>query len=581
MNLLHNDYGLAGYLRTFLSFAPVTIRRAALLDAAVALTEGAGLMLLLPLLALAGVFNQDVAVVQAQVPLLDRLFSSLGISWNIEGALLLFVALIFLQTQLVLRRDRMAHDLQVRFGDYLRETLYAAIARTRWGFISGRHSGELSSVLSGEVQRIVAGTYFLLHLFALAVMALAYVVVALWLSAGLTLLALLTGWMLWFLLRGADATARQGGKHLSQANRRQYTQMQEFLSALKLIKIHGEEADSLRRFKREVEQVSGRMIEFNRANTRVRATYRAGGAIALAVVSYAALAWFKLPAAKLLVMVAIFARMLPQLAQLHGGRQQLLHMLPAFAAWRRLVDECEAQRDPLESKGSGVPLVRNIRLDHVAFCHPQSHHALSVVNLSIPAMRTTAIIGASGSGKTTLLDLLSGLHVPNNGTISVDDVPLPRLPGWRRSIAYIPQETIIQAGSVRDNLTWGNDAPSEESIWQALAQAALDGLVRRLPQGLDTEVGERGAKLSGGERQRLALARALLRQPQLLILDEATSALDADNHRLMLDTLRALHGHMTVLVVTHRHDELAGLIDGMVRVEAGTVGEWQAVGQDV
>ena len=102
-----------------------------------------------------------------------------------------------------------------------------------------------------------------------------------------------------------------------------------------------------------------------------------------------------------------------------------------------------------------------------------------------------------------------------------------------------------------------------------------------MPHGLDTEVGERGVKLSGGEKQRLALARALLRRPQLLILDEATSALDADNHRLVHDAIRALHGSMTVLIVTHRHEELAGLIDGMVQVEEGVVGAWQPVGSNL
>jgi ATP-binding cassette subfamily C protein len=193
-------------------------------------------------------------------------------------------------------------------------------------------------------------------------------------------------------------------------------------------------------------------------------------------------------------------------------------------------------------------------------------------------MRTTAILGVSGAGKTTLLDLLSGLLVPDRGEIRVDGVLLAQLPGWRKGIACIPQETHIQGGTVRDNLAWGNDALGEDAMWLALEQAALGDLVRRLPQGLDTEVGERGVRLSGGEKQRLALARALLRRPQLLILDEAASALDADNHRLVMDTVRTLHGSMTVLVVTHRHDELVGLIDGVVRVEDGKVGTWQMVG---
>lgn len=571
---------MGDYLRAFLRFDPPAIRRAVALNFAAALTEGAGLLMLLPLLSLAGVLGQGGGQPGWMLQLADS-FSSFGMAWNIESALLIFVALVFLQSQLALHRERVSHALYLRFGDHLRKRLYAAVTRANWSFLAGQHSGELVSVLTGEVQRIGSGTHFLLRFFAMAVLGLAYLAVALWLSVWLTLLALATGLTLWLLLRGADGVAKQSGQMLSQANRNLSGQIQAFLSAMKLIKIHGEEAGNVRRFDGEVEQVSERFIEFQRANSRVQAVYRVGGAVALALVSYAALVWLELPTAHLLVMIAIFARMLPQLAELQRGRQQLLHMLPAFAAWRKMMDACEAHRDPVISQGEPVPLMQGIAFERVGFSHPQSHHSLRVERLLIPSGKTTAIVGASGSGKTTLLDLLSGLLAPDHGVIAVDGVPLQQLPGWRRSIACIPQETHIQNGSIRDNLSWGNAAPNDEKIMEALAQSALDGLVRRLPRGLDTEVGERGVKLSGGERQRLALARALLRRPQLLILDEATSALDADNHRLVHDAIRALHGSMTVLIVTHRHEELAGLVDGVVRVEEGVVGPWQPAGDKI
>lgn len=565
---------MAGYLRAFLYFDPTTVRRAVLFNFAAALTEGASLLLLLPLLSLAGVLGKE-GEQTSWLPQLDRAISSFGMSWSLETALLVFVALIFVQSQLMLRRDRLSHSLQLHFGDHLRETLYAAITRSNWSFLTGNHSGELLNALTGEVQRIVIGTHFLLRLFTLAVLSFAYLAVAFRLSVGLTLLALATGIVLWLLLRRADGVAKQSGVMLGNANRQLFSQIQEFLSAMKLIKIHGEEAGNLHRFNRWVEQVSNRSIEFQHVRTRVQAVYRVGGAVALAIVSYAALVWFELPAAHLLVLIAIFARMLPQLSELQGGRQQLLHMLPAYAAWRRLVDACEANIDPVMSHGEPVSLTQGIVFDHVGFSHPQSHHSMNIAQLTLPVRKTTAIIGPSGAGKTTLLDLLSGLVSPDSGEIRIDGTPLQQLSGWRQSIAYIPQETHIQNGTIRENLAWGNAVSGDEPIWQALEQAALAELVRRLPNGLDTEVGERGVKLSGGERQRLALARALLRRPQLLILDEATSALDPDNHRLVLDSIRALHGSMTILIVTHRHEELAGLIDGQVKLDKGKVSAWE------
>lgn len=566
--------GLMDYLRAFWHFDPSAIRRAVALNFAAGLAEGASLLLLLPLLSLAGVLGQEGGQ-RGWLPPIDHVFAALGVSWNIETALLVFVTLIFIQSQLMLHRERVSHSLQLRFGDYLRKILYAAIARSKWSFLTGNHSSVLLSTLATEVQRISSGTHFLLRLLTTLVMLFVYLAVAIKLSVWLTLLAFATGVMLWLLLRGTDSAAKQSGTMLTKTNRGLLAQIQEFLSAMKLIKIHGEEASNLRRFNHEVDQVTHYSIEYQRVSTRVQAVYRVGGAIALAIVSYAALAWFHLPAAHLLVLIAIFARMLPQLSQLQSGRQQLLHMLPAYASWRSLLDACEANQDVLESTDAAVALMQKISFRQVRYSHPKSHHILYIEQLAIPARKTTAIVGVSGSGKTTLLDLLSGLLTPDEGTILIDGVSLQH--GWRKSIAYIPQETQIQNGSIRENLSWGNAEPSDSEIEQVLAQSALTEFVRRLAKGLDTEVGERGVKLSGGEKQRVALARALLRRPQLLILDEATSALDAENHRLVHDSIRALHGRMTLLVVTHRHEELAGLIDGLVPVEEGEVGAWQTV----
>ncbi|ADL54859.1 ABC transporter related [Gallionella capsiferriformans ES-2] len=565
--------GMSAYLRTFHSFDPPGIWRAVLLNFAAAFAEGAGLLMLLPILSLAGVLGQDSGQ-KSWLPMLDRLFVSLGISWSIEFALLVFVVLIYIQSQLTLHRDRVSQSLQLRFGDHLRKTLYAAIVRANWSFLTGKYSAELLNTLTTEVQRITTGTYFLLRFFTISILSIAYFSVALWLSTWLTLLALAIGLVLWMLLRGADDAAKQGGMMLSQANRKMFAQIQEFLSAMKLVKIHGEELSSLYRFNREVDQVSNHSMEFQWIRTRVQAVYRVGGAIALAVVSYIALVWFKLPATHFLLLVAIFARMLPQLAEFQSGRQQLLHMLPAFSSWRRLMEACEANQNPEGAACGNVKLMQGITFERLGFSYPESHHRIIIRNLAIPARKTTAIIGVSGSGKTTLLDLLSGLLTPDTGTILIDGAPLHLLPGWQKSIAYIPQETQIQNGTIRDNLNWKNLEPTDAEIKQAILQSALTEFVQGLPKGLETEVGERGVKLSGGEKQRLALARALLRKPQLLILDEATNALDPENHRLVIDSIRALHGNLTVLIVTHKTDELSGLIDGMVQVEQGAVGKW-------
>ncbi len=269
--------------------------------------------------------------------------------------------------------------------------------------------------------------------------------------------------------------------------------------------------------------------------------------------------------------------MLPQMSSIHIGLQQLWHMTPAFENWRRWMALCRAAREPVATLSSIRPLVDGLRLREVRYRYPNGTRTFTIPDLCIPARRTTAVIGPTGSGKTTLLDLLCGLNEPQAGAITADGEALQADTGWRRRLAYIPQETSILDGTLRDNLSWGAMTASDERMFAALDSAAAGEFARRLPNGLDTWVGERGVRLSGGEKQRVALARALLREPELLILDEATSALDTEHQQIILEALRTLHGRTTVVIVTHRFEEIRHLLDGLVRIEDGVVGPWTAL----
>ncbi|MEU9284656.1 ABC transporter ATP-binding protein [Streptomyces sp. NPDC048275] len=239
----------------------------------------------------------------------------------------------------------------------------------------------------------------------------------------------------------------------------------------------------------------------------------------------------------------------------------------------------EALRLPAEPAALPAPLPTPgaepaaLTFDDVRFRYADDlayvHHG---VTFAVPARGMTAFVGPSGAGKTTVFSLIERFYEPEAGVITLDGRPLEDwdLPRLRSSIGYVEQDAPVLSGSLRDNLLLGNPEADDTDITHVLKTTRLDGLVARLPRGLDTLVGHRGTKLSGGERQRVAIARALLRRPRLLLLDEATSQLDAVNEAALRDTVADVARTTTVLVVAHRLSTVT-MADRIVVMDAGRV----------
>ena len=204
-------------------------------------------------------------------------------------------------------------------------------------------------------------------------------------------------------------------------------------------------------------------------------------------------------------------------------------------------------------------LAGELALESISFRYPGSDEfILRQAACTIPAGSKVAVGSPSGSGKTTLVDLLLRHYDPVAGAIRIDGVDIRdfSLGDWRRHVALVAQDIVLFRGSVLDNIRYARPEASDEEVLQAVSSAQLDGLVARLPQGLDTPVGERGARLSGGERQRIAIARALLQRPLLVVLDEATSAVDLETEREVLAAVDRLFPRCTRLLISHRQAAL-------------------------
>jgi len=214
-------------------------------------------------------------------------------------------------------------------------------------------------------------------------------------------------------------------------------------------------------------------------------------------------------------------------------------------------------------------LMHELLFDRVTFAHGQLK-ILDQLTLTIVANQLTAIVGPSGTGKTTVADLAIGLYRPQSGDIRVDGISLSTidLHAWRKMIGYVPQETALFAGNILSNVTLGDDELTEADAEAALRAAGAWDFVKTLPQGLHNPIGERGQHLSGGQRQRIAIARAIIRNPRLLIFDEATTALDPETEAAICSTLRELSKRVTILAISHQA-AIVGAADRVYRIEQG------------
>ena len=280
-----------------------------------------------------------------------------------------------------------------------------------------------------------------------------------------------------------------------------------------------------------------------------------------------------------LVAFYIFAayRLLPQFQQIYANAmlvQQNARVVEAFAELLHAPSETPLPVD------RGAVLAPPITLENVTYRYPGTETAvLRDANMTIPARASVGLVGATGSGKSTIIDLIVGLLTPSNGAISLNGVALTRqrAPAWRDRVGYVPQVLFLVDDTIRRNIAFGlHDAQiTQAQVERAARLANIHEFIARLPEGYDTKVGERGVRLSGGQRQRLVIARALYRDPEVLIFDEATSALDQDTEQAVMDAIRTLSHQKTLLIISHRPATLQGC-DVVYEVADGRIAARQA-----
>jgi ATP-binding cassette subfamily C protein len=540
------------------------------------LLESVGLLLLVPLAGLLVRGGGRAQIVTA------HLFDALGAQsqlGRLSILLAIFVSVVVLRAVVLALRDRELTVLQLGFVEQQRMALMNVLADARWQDIAGLHHARVTNAIGSDIQRIGGATQYLLQLIVAVVMLAAQWLLTLMIAPALALLALVLFLIGAGLLVPMLRRARQVGDSITAGQMRMMHASGQLLAGLKSAIAQNAQAAFQHDFDEAARRLTDRQLAFQQRQSLARIGIASASALAGAAVLGIGV-WLMLPIATLLSAIVIMSRMSGPAVTIQQAVLQLATLLPAHANFVALLREldrpspapgaAETAAAGTSAAGAGAIVFRSVSYAH------SDGGGLKRVDLVLYPGEIVGVVGASGAGKTTFVDLLAGLLEPVEGTILVDGMPLDGLTATRHRdrIAYVTQEIHLADDTIRRNLTAAAGA-DEAALWDALRRVGADSLVRGFAAGLDTVVGERGARLSGGERQRVALARALLRRPVLLILDEATSAIDIAGERALLSGIAAQPERPTVVIVAHRAESLS-LCDRLLSFDRGRLVEDRA-----
>ncbi|KAB8331566.1 ABC transporter ATP-binding protein [Scytonema tolypothrichoides VB-61278] len=463
----------------------------------------------------------------------------------------------------------------------MRETGLILLLQIDLSYYAKMKVGDIINSLGGEISRAASAVGNTIKLIILGITILVFVGILLSISWQLTIAATVLLSLVTLINQYAITRAKQFGKQLSDMSRAYSIAILETLNGIRLVKATGSEQREYQRIRKLIHEREKADFKSQVHSEAIAPLSEVMGVTAIILIVFLSRTFFAnqivLLSTVLLTYLLVLLRLLPFISQLNTLRS-------SFASTATSVDTVAEflswENKPLMSNGSTVytKLKKGVRFESVSFSYP-GHEKLVLkdVNLYLPQGTTLALVGGSGAGKSTLADLLPRFYDPTSGCITIDDIDLRDfdLVSIRQAMGIVSQDTFLFNDSVWNNIAYGRQSATKEEVITAAKQANAYEFISELPQGFKTIIGDRGVMLSGGQRQRLAIARALLQNPEILILDEATSALDTVSERLVQEAIDNLSRDRTTLVIAHRlstvqkADQIAVLDQGSV-MEVGT-----------
>ncbi|MDQ2639506.1 MAG: ABC transporter ATP-binding protein/permease [Pseudomonadota bacterium] len=529
------------------------------------LFEGLGISMFLSMLA---VVTDETGGTSGPQQIAMNALTKLGIDPAPASLIAAAAVMIALRGAMSLLANRQVGYTVAHIATDLRMVLIRATMQARWKHYLDQSVGGLSNSIATEAQRASETFQLGTEMAAMVLTSLVYLAVAFSIAPEAGIGAAVAGVVLLLALRILIRKSRRAGQRQTRLQKSLLTLIGAQFAAAKPLKAMARE-DHVDALLTDETQLLQRALRKQVISKGALTALQEPIMVIMAMVGFfIGITTLDIPLGELMVMLFLLVRVVNYLGKGQKAYQQLV--IHESAYWSVMAAIAAAQ-DAREPAGGNLPAEfrRHIELEAVHYSHDGRHKVLDGVSATLPARGLTVLVGPSGSGKTTLLDLVVGLREPDAGRVLVDGVPLAELQlrEWRRQIGYVPQESVMVDESVAHNLTLGEKI-SEEKVREALRDADALQFVEAMPEGLATHVGHGGSRLSGGQRQRLAIARALIHDPKLLILDEATSNLDPEAQEAIVGTVGRLKQRMAVLAVAHT-DKLVREADQIWRLSEG------------
>lgn len=537
----------------------------------VALLGGIGIVMLIPLL----------NMLQIGSSYMPGWFTALPYALRVGILLCAYVALVtvkaLLNRSLSIRERNFIEDTGMR----LRERLYRAVSGASWESLAAQRTTDTINLFTSQCGQVSYGIGEMIHLLASCVSACIQLGIALMMSPAVTALVCALGACMLALFSPLRKKSRDYGDEMIQIGRDFYGELQNQLSSIKEVRAYGVEQEHAALFEKISASFKSAQMRYARLSATPGVIYSVAAALLIAVVYLVCTLGLRIETDRLVVLVYVFARLWPIFSGFQGRIQYLNSCVPAYEKLTKAFEELHPETDAEEETDADFSAWRETAFDGVSFYYQNDEKAvLQDVSFSLRRGEIVALMGRNGAGKTTAVNLLLGFLLPKRGTIQVDGKPLTpaTVRAWRRQAGYVPQDPLILNASVRENLTRFHPDATEEQLIAALKAAMAWDFVSRMPNGLDTALGDRGVRLSGGERQRIVLARVLLGKPSLIVLDEATNALDYESETAFRDVIQSMSGQAAVVIIAHRlatirmADRAVVLENGRI-IEEGSINE--------